>query len=163
MKPNKKRNFISISILIILVFCVYLLFSYNKQKLKNPILSQIESKTETPQIEEKDKPESLFKKEGPTNENTKNISTTINVLDKNYSVKTEEGVNVYNVMKSAENDGFSFQGKEYPTLGFFVEGINGVKGEPGKYWIYYVNGEKAQVGISKYIVKDGDIINWKQE
>jgi len=163
MKQNQKRNFISILILIILIFCAYLLFSYNKQKVEAPILLQTESRAETPQIEEKNKIESLFIKEGPTNENTKNISTTINVLDKNYSVKTEEGINVYDVMKSAENDGFSFKGKEYPSLGFFVEEINGVKGEPGEYWIYYVNGEKAQVGISKYIVKDGDIINWRQE
>lgn len=58
---------------------------------------------------------------------------------------------------------FSFKGKEYSSLGYFVEEINRNKGTPGKYWIYYVNGKEASVGISKYILKNGDIIKWSQE
>ena len=48
-------------------------------------------------------------------------------------------------------------------MGSFVTGINNNKGSPGKYWIYYVNDKKASVGVSNYILKEGDIINWKQE
>ena len=94
-------------------------------------------------------------------DDSNNITLSLNTPDKSYIVKVEEGVNVYDVMKSAQNDGFSFNGKEYPGLGFFVEEINGIKGENGKYWMYYVNNKEAEVGISKYIIKDGDIINWK--
>ena len=69
-------------------------------------------------------------------------------------------------MQNLENDtasGFTFKYKEYPSMGIFVEEINGVRGSQGKYWIYYVNDKEAEVGISKNIVKDGDIISWKQE
>ena len=58
---------------------------------------------------------------------------------------------------------FSFKTKEYPGLGYFVEEINGVGGGQGKYWIYYVNGKEASVGIKDYVVKEGDIISWKHE
>lgn len=60
---------------------------------------------------------------------------------------------------------FTFSGKEYSGLGFFVEEINGVKNntQEGRYWIYYINGKKAQVGISSYILKPNDIIMWKYE
>ena len=57
----------------------------------------------------------------------------------------------------------SFSGKEYSSMGFFVEEINGVKNDnlAGKYWIYYINGQSAQVGISNYIIKPNDLIEWK--
>jgi hypothetical protein len=67
-----------------------------------------------------------------------------------------------NLQNNKENN-FSFETKEYPSLGIFVEGINGINETPGKYWIYYVNGKEASIGISKYILKSGDVIFWKQE
>ena len=48
-------------------------------------------------------------------------------------------------------------------MGSFITEINGIKGLPGKYWIYYVNDKLASVGVSKYVLKEGDIINWKNE
>lgn len=55
--------------------------------------------------------------------------------------------------------------KSYSGLGYFVDEINGVKSDKlrGKYWIYYINGVKAQTGISTYIIKSGDVIIWKFE
>lgn len=157
MKQNNKKNIIWILLSIVIIFCVYLLLHDDKN-----IEIPLEVKTSnisptTTQIK------SVFVKESPLNENTKNVSTTLQVLDKNYSVKTEKGVSVYDVMKDAENDGFSFKVKEYPSMGFFVEEINGIKNGDGGYWIYYVNGVEASVGISNYVIKDGDIINWKFE
>lgn len=95
--------------------------------------------------------------------NTQDITVSLNTLDKNYSVKVEKDATVYDVMKNAEKEGFSFLGREYPQLGFFVDEINGIKNESNKYWIYYVNETEASVGVSKYIIKEGDIISWKQE
>jgi len=157
MKQNNKKNIIWVLLLIVITFCVYLLFS-NDKKVEIPAEIQTDSELPiTTQIK------SVFIKESPLNENIKNVSTILQVIDKSYSVKTEEGVSVYDVMKDAENDGFSFEGKEYPSMGFFVEKINGIKNGEKGYWIYYVNGIKASVGISNYIIKDGDIISWKFE
>lgn len=91
---------------------------------------------------------------------------TLKILDKNYQVSFENGDSVFDVMnkiKSDKNNNFDFKYKEYPSLGVFVEEINGLKNGQDKYWIYYVNGKEAEVGISKYILKRGDIISWNQE
>lgn len=89
----------------------------------------------------------------------------LDVLDQSYQIQIKEGDTVYNAMQSLDdiNKSFSFGGKKYIGLGFFVNTINGIKGSSGLYWIYYVNGEEASVGVSKYILKSGDIITWNQE
>lgn len=49
--------------------------------------------------------------------------------------------------------------------GGFVTSINGVSQDAsaGLYWVYYVNGEFAQVGAADYIIQEGDEITWKLE
>ena len=46
-----------------------------------------------------------------------------------------------------------------------MEEINGLKNNPqeNKYWIYYLNGKSAKLGISTQVVKPGDVIEWKFE
>lgn len=102
----------------------------------------------------------------PLSENVKNIQVILNVLDKTHTVNIKDGATVYDTMnnvQSLKENNFSFHSKEYPSLGSFITEINGIKGTPGKYWIYYVNNIEASVGVSKYILKDGDSILWKQE
>ena len=48
-------------------------------------------------------------------------------------------------------------------MGKFIVAINGVKGNGDKNWIYYVNGKKAQTGVSNYKLKSGDVVSWKYE
>lgn len=62
-------------------------------------------------------------------------------------------------MKNAKLD---FKTKTFSGLGEFVEEIGGLKNDPqgGKYWIYFINGESAKLGISTQIVKPGDLIEW---
>lgn len=61
------------------------------------------------------------------------------------------------------------EGKEYPGMGTFVESINGVKNEGGRYWIWYIwspekkDWEWGPVASDKYILHEGDIIKWKYE
>lgn len=98
----------------------------------------------------------------------KNIKVSLIVSDKKYEIETKDSSSVFEAMKNIEEKSksdnlFSFKYKEYSSLGNFITEINGSKGSPGKYWIYYVNNEKASVGASKYILKEGDIISWKQE
>lgn len=97
---------------------------------------------------------------------TKGNYITIEVLGNKYKAQHKEGESLYQVMKNLsekKNSKFSFHSKNYSSLGNFIDEINGVKGTPGRYWIYYINNKKASVGVSKYFVKSGDIINWKQE
>ncbi len=75
---------------------------------------------------------------------------------------------VYNLMQYASADSrqpFSFKTKTFSGMGEFVEEINGLinNTQTGKYWIYYINGESAKMGISQQIVKPNDIITWKYE
>ncbi|MCX6764707.1 MAG: DUF4430 domain-containing protein [Candidatus Nealsonbacteria bacterium] len=90
----------------------------------------------------------------------------IYVGEKKYEISVPEKSTVYELMDLLKARGdFSFQGKDFSGLGFFVEEINGIKNNPsGKtYWIYYVNDKSAQVGISNYTLKPNDVINWKYE
>lgn len=157
MKKNQKNILIVLlSILIIIICFLYLLSNpdiKNKdlsEKISLPVVS-----VETPtQIEAKLMFEVLKKEK----------EVTLIVLDKKYTAQVGQGDSVYKIMKNLQNNkenNFSFNYKEYPSLGIFVDEINGIKGGIGKYWIYYVNDKEPPVGVSKYILKEGDIINWK--
>lgn len=95
------------------------------------------------------------------------IKAVIETPDLTYDVLVPEGSTVFDLMIKADSqyDDFSFKGREFSGLGFFVEQINGLAQdkEKGFYWIYYVNGKKAPVGISQYKLKNNDIITWKYE
>ena len=67
-------------------------------------------------------------------------------------------------MQQLQNEGkIIFKEKNYLGMGKFVEEINGVKSNGEKYWIYYVNNKKANIGISNYKINEGDIVSWKYE
>ena len=90
------------------------------------------------------------------------------VGDREYKVGVREGQTVYEVMQTLTAmsvQPFLFFAEEYPGLGFFVTEINGVKNNPqtGEYWIYYVDGQSAKIGVSNYILKGGEKIEWKYE
>ena len=55
----------------------------------------------------------------------------------------------------------NFKDKNYSGMGKFVEEINGLKSSQNKYWIYYINGKEANVGISNYKINPGDVVSWK--
>jgi hypothetical protein len=165
MFKNQKNIIIIIFLSAIVLASFFFDFYENKKKVDIEVIKQ--------EIFE----EEIVVKEEPINqikEHTNNISDiskkeiniSLSVLDKNYIFVIEDGNTVYEAMKNLQNNkenNFSFEYKEYPSLGVFVEKINGVKGESGKYWIYYVNDKQAQVGVSKYVLKEGDIISWRQE
>ena len=65
--------------------------------------------------------------------------------------------------ESKIENSFSFKYKEHTGLGVFITEINNQIGGRGGYWIYSVNGVEANVGVSNYKIKNGDIISWKYE
>ena len=159
---NKKSVY---ALIVVLIFLIYIVFSnlsfIGKYKIKTD--------TSIPQTEKQVTPKlniELNQANPPVVIEEKQIEATLNVLDKTYKTNVKEGATVYDSMnniQSVKENNFSFSGKEYSGLGYFVDEINGIKGIPGKYWIYYINNKEASVSISKYILKSGDIISWKQE
>ena len=101
----------------------------------------------------------------PVDKNYKFIKVSLQVEDKNYITSIVENGTVFDAMEQIkkENKEFDFKYTKHAGLGVFVDEIDGIKGERDAYWIYYVNNKKAGIGVSHYILKDGDIINWKQE
>ena len=94
----------------------------------------------------------------------KKIKITFIIIDKKYETEIKEGDSVFLAMQENKvNKVFDFTYTETLGLGSFITGINNQLGSPGKYWMYYVNGLKASVGASQYILKEGDIISWQQE
>lgn len=161
---------------MILLFSILLIFIFsfsflNKNSPKSYVIEEKDIQTENLSQLTVIKGETNTEKESQItlkalSENVKNIQVTLNVLDKTYTVNIKDGATVYDAMNSiqdAKENNFSFKAKEYSSLGIFIEEINGIKGIPGKYWIYYVNNIEASVGVSKYVLKSGDIISWKQK
>ncbi|MBI5254475.1 DUF4430 domain-containing protein [Candidatus Falkowbacteria bacterium] len=98
-----------------------------------------------------------------TPKTTKQLNNgTIEQSITNYQLLTATTSTVYDAMKGSQ---LNFKTKTFSGLGEFVEEINGLKNDPqsGKYWMYYINGETAKLGISTQIVKPGDLIEWKYE
>ncbi len=93
------------------------------------------------------------------------IQSILKVSDVEYKVSLSQGSSAYDLMEAAKTQGLNFQERQFAGLGVFIDEINGVKSsqKDGKYWIYYINGQKAQVGISSYIIKPNDVISWKYE
>lgn len=94
------------------------------------------------------------------------IQGTFIINGQNYPVSFNADSTVYEVMNNLNTSGqLKVDFKDYSGLGYFVDGINGVKSDTfrAKYWIYYINGTKAQIGISNYQLKPKDIITWKYE
>lgn len=74
-----------------------------------------------------------------------------------------EKESIYNFMIKLKEEGkINFKYKTYSGMGKLIEEINGVKNED-KSWIYYVNGEKAKIGVSNYKINPGDVVSWKYE
>jgi hypothetical protein len=90
-------------------------------------------------------------------------TATLQINDKKYESKISDSTNIYDFMNQLKNEGkIDFKEKTYSGMGKFIDEINGLKnGE--KNWIYYVNGQKANIGISNYKLNKGDIVSWRYE
>ncbi len=82
-----------------------------------------------------------------------------------YPVSVSSSETVIDAMRAlakADNT-FTFTGRDYPSLGFFVDSINGKGNAGGRYWMLYVNGISASAGASSVAVKAGDTVAWRYE
>lgn len=84
-------------------------------------------------------------------------------VEKFEAIDFEEGDNLFEFMaKVLPEKNIKMTYESYSGLGALVAEIGGKKnGENGKYWQYWANGNYAQVGASSYLLRPGDIIEWK--
>jgi len=97
-----------------------------------------------------------------------NVKVSLMIQDKKYETQIKDEETVFGVMKKIQKESnkdnlFDFKYTEHPGLGIFINEISGKKGGRDGYWIYYVNGVEASIGVSNYKIKDGDVISWKYE
>lgn len=75
-----------------------------------------------------------------------------------------QGETLYQILdENKKSDIIELNGTMYPSLGFFVTDIDGLRAGDGLNLIYYINNKEATVGVSSYLPNNGDIINWKLE
>ena len=164
---KNKKNILIVFILIVLVILSIFLY-FNRKNIKNYKVKE-EFKTEIPKeiedIKNLDKAEIKSQPVIPDKIENQGLNVSLLVLDKKYDIAIKKGDSVFIAMGKARDNRilFDFNYTATPGMGSFITGINGQMGSPGKYWIYYVNDIKASVGVSQYILKEGDIIKWKQE
>ncbi|MCX6752114.1 MAG: DUF4430 domain-containing protein [Candidatus Nomurabacteria bacterium] len=143
MKKRQRKLHINLSISIFFVILLFLIFylvqtTYSIPKIGTPIVNQEASKDDN--------------------------TATILIGNSKTNLLFSVGTSLYNALTQQKNAGkITFSGKNYPSLGFFVTDIGTLHANNGKNLIYYINGKEASVGVSSYMLKDGDIIEWKLE
>jgi len=66
------------------------------------------------------------------------------------------------VFQDTDSD-FSFSGRDFPGLGFFVDSIGGKKSAKGFYWTLFINNNLSETGVSSTNVMPGDTILWRYQ
>ena len=166
-KNNRKIIFSYILIIFIIGFISFfvLFFSDKKQKYieqKQPDVSvgykiQLDTQPQAQVFRAKQELQSL-KEEYNTS------YATLKITDQEFIVPITNDTTVYDAMYKLSSEGkIKFEGKEYVGLGFFVTAVNSLKSGNGKNLIYYINNTQASVGISTYVIQEGDVIEWKLE
>lgn len=138
---NKKNKiFIIFGILIILLFVFFLI----------PKESKVTNRQD------------LFIKQILSVENVK--KAILEIDDIKYESEISSPISVSDFMEKLKSEGkINFKEKNYAGMGKFINEINGIKNSGEKNWIYYVNGQKANIGVSNYKINPGDVVSWKYE
>ena len=95
---------------------------------------------------------------------TQTSNVTLSVAGKSYPAFAPVDSTVLDMMRTlASTSDFTFTGHDYPSLGFFVDSINGQKTEKSYNWILYINGKLSNTGASQTTLKAGDAVEWRYE
>ncbi len=134
-------------------FLIFIFTSKNKTE-------DIISNTETPNVQKENTKEV---KSVPI-EKVKGITNILDVNGTKYESEVNKEISVYDFMNQLRNEGkITFKEKTYSGIGKFIEEINGLKSDGDNYWIYYVNGVEASIGVSNYKISPDDVVSWKYE
>jgi hypothetical protein len=81
-----------------------------------------------------------------------------------YSLPVHDNQTLLQAMQALQtSSSFTYSGREYTGLGFFVTAINGKSAANGFNWMLYVNGKPAESGASAFIITAGQNLEWKYE
>lgn len=74
----------------------------------------------------------------------------------------KEGQSLYDIMDQIKVDLISLNVEDtlYGDLGHMIVGFENVKNQSPNYWVYCVNGMKANRGIDDIDLKNKDVISW---
>lgn len=142
---RKNKNLISLAIFVLII----ILTVYGRTQGWLPL--KIENEKSKPAAEQQVKAD---------------ITARLEIGDKTYQAKVKADSTAYDLMKILQSDlDLKFSAKEYAGMGALIEEIDGVKNDvkANKFWIFYVNGQPSQVGVSGYVLKNNDVISWKYE
>lgn len=80
-----------------------------------------------------------------------------------YSARIDERKTVLEILSQiAQENNFSLESKD-SDFGVFIEEISGVKNSQDHFWMYYVNGQMAEVSADQYQLQHDDVVEWKYE
>ncbi|MFH1608950.1 MAG: DUF4430 domain-containing protein [Patescibacteria group bacterium] len=138
-----------IPVIILLILCVVLINYYYKNNKTTEVLA----------------PEKILDQNIKEIEQQNYLATLeINGIKYETEISATEKINVYDFMNKLRAESkIDFKEKIYTSMGAFIEEINNIKNSGEKNWIYYVNNQKANIGISNYQIKPGDVVSWKYE
>lgn len=149
--------------------------SQEKEQQKSTIITEESTKKKEKEKEKKKtEKESSAKKSKSSNvtsqgsdvQTQQQISVSFTIANgSSYTASVPSGSTVEDAMNALKEQGFEYSVISYSGIGSYVSQIEGVQedGRAGMYWIYYINGVKAQSGISTTSIANGDHIVWRLE
>ncbi|MCX6757517.1 MAG: DUF4430 domain-containing protein [Candidatus Nomurabacteria bacterium] len=171
MKNPNKKYIIILAIIFIVIFSIFIFSSHKTveaPEIKNITLNTLsgtlkQNSSQGPSL----RGAPLLNKERvpkagevlvPLNTNV----ITLKIADTNINLPIQNNSSLYDILLAGQNAGqINFTGKNYSGMGFFISSIGNLKEGNGKYLIYYINGIEANLGISSYVPKVGDVVEWK--
>jgi type II secretory pathway pseudopilin PulG len=164
MRKKLRRNIIATTVFAIL--CAGLVFGFVLDVQKEKQQEQTEEKVITTSEQFENVATStqkiVLENKATTTEVAFAKKAIFKIAEEEYVIQVTDHTTVYDSMNNLMSAGqITFEGKNYPALGFFVTQINSLESGSGKNLMYYINGEEASLGVSTYVIKEGDIIEWK--
>jgi len=73
-----------------------------------------------------------------------------------YLFEDIKGKTVFNILQEYKNndENFTFEHDEFEGLGAYVTAINGKEADESSFWVFKINDEDSQVGVSEYVVNE---------
>ena len=99
------------------------------------------------------------------------VRVTFLAINKNaphgVSVETNENATAFDAIIAAgrKNECYKIKYQMFGALGAYITEVCGIKIDNSKsfYWFFYVNGKRAPVGVSSYIMQNNDYITLSYE
>jgi hypothetical protein len=143
MKKSFRFLFSIAIFLIVTIFLVVSLFSK-----KDNISQVVPNPTVAPQV---------------INIQSKILFASDKITDIEAGYEFETGKTAFDLLTetASEND-IQIETQKY-DFGIFIKSIEGFENTKDNAWIYYVNGKAGDVAADKYILKNGDVVEWRYE